>query len=72
MQVGVVDLRQQGSQALAGGQRHHAIACLVGGGRGCPQQFGADLVPESPAAGFLVKAELSAAGIRRILAGEHR
>ena len=32
----------------------------------------ADLVAESPAAGFLAKAELSAAGIRRILAGEHR
>jgi DNA-binding NarL/FixJ family response regulator len=32
----------------------------------------AGLVAESPAAGFLSKAELSAAGIRRILAGEHR
>ena len=31
----------------------------------------ADLIAESPAAGFLPKAELSAAGIRRILAGEH-
>jgi DNA-binding NarL/FixJ family response regulator len=30
----------------------------------------ADLVAESPAAGFLAKAELSAAGIRRILAAE--
>jgi len=32
----------------------------------------ADLIAESPAAGFLPKAELSAAGIRRILASEHR
>ena len=32
----------------------------------------ADLIAESPAAGFLHKAELSAAGIRRILASEHR
>jgi DNA-binding NarL/FixJ family response regulator len=32
----------------------------------------ADLIAESPAAGFLPKVELSAAGIRRILAGEHR
>jgi hypothetical protein len=32
----------------------------------------AGLVAESRAAGFLAKAELSAAGIRRILAGEHR
>ena len=30
----------------------------------------ADLIAESPAAGFLPKAELSAAGIRRILASE--
>ena len=32
----------------------------------------AGLFAESPAAGFLAKAELSAAGIRRILVGEHR
>jgi DNA-binding NarL/FixJ family response regulator len=32
----------------------------------------ADLVAESPAAGFLAQADLSAAGIGRILAGEHR
>jgi hypothetical protein len=43
VQVGIVDLREQRSQLLAGGQRGRAVAGLVGGGRGRPQQLGAGL-----------------------------
>src|SRR6185437_3253615 len=51
VQVWVVDLRYQWSQLLAGGQRRRAVARLVGGRRGRPQQLGAVLWVQGPGVG---------------------
>jgi hypothetical protein len=55
---------------MPGAGRASAYRAVVGCAAHIPATDYADLIAESPAVGFLPKTELSAAGIRRILASE--